>query len=105
MCSEAKSLYQLVSALSDCDRVAVKRSVMEIKAMYGITEEHYVVYDNVRPILALHPAVEVRIDIEETGVKLVIRPREYEWPRGCPDACSAMTGFFRPLHGPQRDDL
>jgi len=81
-----------VSTLSDCNRVAVKRSVMEIKAMYGITRDHYVVDDNVHPIPALHPAVEVRIDIEKTGVKLFIGSREYEWPRGCPDVCSVMTG-------------
>jgi hypothetical protein len=78
---------------------------MKVKAMYGITGEHYAIDDDVLPILDLHPAVDVRIDIEQTGVKLFIGPREYEWPRGCPDVCSVMTGFHRPLHGPQREDL
>jgi hypothetical protein len=55
---------------------------MEVEAMYGITGEHYAIDDDVLPILDLDPAVEVRIDIEETGVKLFIGPREYEWPRG-----------------------
>jgi hypothetical protein len=78
---------------------------MEVTVMYGITTEHYAVDDNVLPILDLHPAVEVRIDIEETGVKLFIGPREYEWPRGCPDVCSVTTELYRPLHGPRREDL
>jgi hypothetical protein len=78
---------------------------VEVKAMYGITGEHYAIDDNVLPILDLHPAVEVRIDIEETGVKLFIGPREYEWPRGCPDVCSVSMGFYKPLHGPQIEDL
>jgi len=78
---------------------------MEVKAMYGITGEHYAIDDNVLPILNLDPAVEVRIDIEETGVKLFIGPREYEWPRGCPDVCSVRTEFYSPLDGPQREDL
>lgn len=66
--------------------------------MYGIT-------DDVLPTLDLHSAVEVRIDIQETGIKLFIGPREYEWPRGCPDVCSVRTGFSVPLDGQQRDDL
>jgi hypothetical protein len=73
--------------------------------MYGITGEHYVVDDNVFPILDLHPAVEVRIDIEEPAVKLFIGPREYAWPRDYLDVRTGMTGFYRPLHGPQREDL
>ena len=73
--------------------------------MNGITSEHYAIDDNVLPILDLDSEVEVRIDIEETGVKLFIGPREYEWPRGCPDVCSVRTEFDRPLHGPQREDL
>jgi hypothetical protein len=75
------------------------------KAMYGITREHYAIDDDVLSSLDLDPAVEVRIDIEETGVKLFIGPREYEWPRGCPDICSVRTGFYSPLDGPQREDL
>ena len=43
--------------------------------MNGITGEHYAI-DDVLPTLDLHPAVEVRIDIEETGVKLSIGPRK-----------------------------
>jgi len=43
--------------------------------MYGITGEHCLVDDTILPILDLHPAVEVRIGIEETGVKLFIGPR------------------------------
>ena len=78
---------------------------MEVESMYSITGEHYAIDDNVLPILDLHPEVEVRIDIEETGIKLFIGPREYEWPRGCPDVCSVSTGFYRPLDGPQREDL
>lgn len=73
--------------------------------MHGITSEHYAVDDNVLPILDLHSAVEVRIDIEETGVKLFIGPREYEWPRGCPDVCSARTEIYNTQTRPQRDDL
>jgi hypothetical protein len=72
--------------------------------MYGIGE-HYAIDDNVLPTLELHPAVEVRIDIEETGVKLFIGPREYEWPRRCPDACSVRTEYQVPLDGPRREDL
>jgi hypothetical protein len=78
---------------------------MEVKTMDGITSEHYAIDDDILPILDLHPAVEVRIDIEEAGVKLFIGPREYEWPRGCPDVCSVKTGFYFPLDGPQREDL
>jgi hypothetical protein len=48
---------------------------MEIKAMYDITGEHCcAIGDNVLSTLDLHPAVKVRIDIEETGVKLFIGP-------------------------------
>ncbi len=68
--------------------------------MYGMRSEHYAVDDGVLPILDLNPEVEVRIDIEETGVKLFIGPREYEWPRGCPDVCSVRTEFYIP-----RDEL
>ena len=60
--------------------------------MDAITSEHYAIDDDVISTLNLDPAVEVRIDIEETGVKLFIGPREYEWPRGCPDVCSVRTG-------------
>ena len=74
---------------------------MEVKAMYGISGEHYAIDVDVLPILSLDQAVEVRIDIEETGVKLFIGPREYEWPRGCPDVCSVRTGFCIPLDGLQ----
>jgi hypothetical protein len=42
--------------------------------MYSITGENYVI-DDVLPTLDLDPAAEVRIDIEETGVKLFIGPR------------------------------
>jgi hypothetical protein len=73
--------------------------------MYGMRSEHYAVDDNVLPILDLYPEIEVRIDIEETGVKLFIGPREYEWPRGCPDVCSVRTEFYIPRDGPQKDDL
>ena len=73
--------------------------------MYDITGEHYAIDDNVLPILDLTPEVEVRIDIEETGVKLFIGPREYEWPRGCPDVCSVRTEFYSSQDGPQREDL
>jgi hypothetical protein len=78
---------------------------MEVKAMDAITSEHYAIDDDVLSTLALDPAVEVRIDIEETGVRLFIGPREYEWPRGCPDVCSVRTGFYSPLDGPRREDL
>jgi hypothetical protein len=78
---------------------------MEIKPTYGIPGEHYAIDDEVLPTLALHPAVEVRIDIEETGVKLFIGPREYEWPRGCPDICSVRTGVHCQFDGPQKEDL
>jgi hypothetical protein len=78
---------------------------MEVNAMYDITGGHYAIDDDVLPTLDLHPAVEVRLDIEETGVKLFIGPREYEWPRGCPDACSVRIGFYIPFDGPQREDL
>jgi hypothetical protein len=78
---------------------------MEVKAMDAITSEHYAIDDDVLSSLDLNPAVEVRIDIEETGIKLFIGPREYEWPRGCPDVCSIRTGFYSPLDGLQREDL
>jgi hypothetical protein len=70
--------------------------------MCGITSEHYAIDDNVLPILDLLSGVEVRIDIEETGVKLFAGPREYEWPQGCPDACSVSTGFYGPLAADRR---
>ena len=60
--------------------------------MYGIIGEHYAIDDKVLASLDLNQAVEVRIDIEETFVKLFIGPREYEWPRGCPDVCSVRMG-------------
>jgi hypothetical protein len=77
---------------------------MEVIAVYGITGEHYAIDNDVLPILDLHTAVEVRIDIEETGIKLFIGPREYEWPRGCPDVCSVRTGFYTSTNGPQSAD-
>ena len=66
--------------------------------------EHYAIDDDVLPVLYLHPAAEVRIDIEETGVKLSIGPREYEWPRGCPDVCSVRTEFYSSLDESQGED-
>jgi hypothetical protein len=60
--------------------------------MNGITGEHYAIDDKVLPILALHPAVDLRIDLEEIGVEFIIGPREYEWPRGYPDVCLVGTG-------------
>ncbi len=73
--------------------------------MYDSIGEHYAVDDDGLPNLELHAAVEVRIDIEETAVKLFIGSREYEWPRGCPNACYVMTGFQPPLDGLQENDL
>jgi len=73
--------------------------------MEALSSEHYAIDDDVLSTLDLDPAVEVRIDIEETGVKLFIGPREYEWPRGCPDVCSVRTEFYSRLDGPQREDL
>lgn len=73
--------------------------------MYGITGEHYAVDDDVLGVLDLKSAIEVRLDIEETEVKLFIGPRKYEWPRGCPDVCSIRTGPHYPLDGPRREDL
>lgn len=73
--------------------------------MYDITSEHYAIDDSVLSSLDLDPSVEVRIDIEETGIKLFIGPREYEWPRGCPDVCSVRTGFYSPVDGPHTEDL
>ena len=78
---------------------------MEVKATDAITSEHYAIDDDVLASLNLDPSVEVRIDIEETGIKLFIGPREYEWPRGCPDVCSVRTEFSGSLDGPQREDL
>jgi hypothetical protein len=78
---------------------------MEVKAMHDITGEHYAIDDDVLPTLDLQSALEVRIDIEETGVKLFIGPREYEWPRGCPDVRSVRTGLYIPPDGSQREDL
>lgn len=59
--------------------------------MYNLRSEHYAIDDSVLPVLNLQPAVQVRLDIEDTGIKLIIGPREYEWPRGCPDVCSVRT--------------
>jgi hypothetical protein len=64
---------------------------MDVMAMSDIDGEHYTIDDEL-PTLDLHPAVEVRLDIEETGIKLFIGLREYEWPRGCPDVCSEGRG-------------
>jgi hypothetical protein len=73
--------------------------------MYNMTSEHYAVDDSVLPLLNMYSAVEVRIDIEDTGIKLFIGPREYEWPRGCPDICAVRTDFCIPRGGPLKDDL
>jgi hypothetical protein len=73
--------------------------------MYNITSEHYAIDDSVLPILNLGSAAQVRLDIEDTGIKLFIGPREYEWPRGCPDVCSVRTDFYVPQDGPLKDDL
>jgi hypothetical protein len=73
--------------------------------MYDTTSEHYSIDDDVLPFLDLKTAVDVRLDIEETGTKLLIGPREYEWPRSRPDLCSVRAGFYGPLDGPQREDL
>jgi hypothetical protein len=107
LCAEVRgSILTGVSNVFDCQpRLSRKSEAMEVKAMYGITGEHYAIDDEVLPTLDLHPAVEVRIDIEETGIKLFIGPREYEWPRGCPDVRSVRTGFCIPLDGPQREDM
>jgi hypothetical protein len=78
---------------------------MEVKAMCGITGEHYAIDDDVLPMLDFDTEVEVRIDIEETAVKLIIGPRQYEWLRGCPDVCSVRTGFYIARDGPLRKDL
>ena len=64
--------------------------------MYGNTSEHHAINDELLPTLTLQPAVEVRIDIEETGVKLFIGPREYEWPRCCPDSLLSKDGVLHP---------
>jgi hypothetical protein len=106
LCAEVRvSILTGVSDAFDCQpRLSRKSEAMEVKAMYGITGEHYAI-DDVLPILDLHPTAGVRIDIEETGVKLFIGPREYEWPRGWPDVCSVRTGCYIPQHGPQREDL
>jgi len=71
--------------------------------MYGITGKHYAI--DALPILDLYQASEVGIDIEEAGVKLFIGPQRYEWPRCCPNVFSVVAGFYRPRHGPQREDL
>jgi hypothetical protein len=77
---------------------------MEVNAMYGITGEHYAI-DDVFRFLELCPAVEARIDIEETGFKLFIGPREYELRRGCPLCLLSKDRVLDPLDGPQREDL
>jgi hypothetical protein len=69
---------------------------MEVNTMYGNTSEHHAINDELLPTLTLQPAVEVRIDIEETGVKLFIGPREYEWPRCCPDSLLSKDGVLHP---------
>jgi hypothetical protein len=73
--------------------------------MYGITGGHYAIDDDVLSTLDLQPAVEARIGIEETGVKLFIGPQEYVWPQGCPDVRSVRTGSCIPLDRPQKEDL
>jgi len=73
--------------------------------MYGITGQHYAIDDDVFPIFDLHPAVEPRIDTEQTGVKLFIGPRGYQWPRACPGVCSVRAGSYIPLDGPQTEEL
>ena len=73
--------------------------------MFGQIGEHYAFEDTVLPDLVLHGPVEVRIDIEEEGLKLCIGPREYEWPRGCPDVCAVKTEQYIRWDGPQREDL
>jgi len=80
LCAEVRGSFPtVVSNAPNCQlRLSRKNDVMEVKAMYGITSEHYAIDDDILPILDLHPAVEVRIDIEEAGVKLFIGPREYE---------------------------
>lgn len=68
-------------------------------------EEHYAVEDEMLPILAMPIPVSVRIDIYEDCVRLQIGPRDYEWPRGCPDVCAKGVSFHEPLPGPTAEDL
>lgn len=77
--AEVRGSSDPVSTASNWHRVGRQSQVMEIKAMDAITSEHCAI-DDVLSTLDLDPAVDVRIDIEETGVKLFIEEREYEWP-------------------------
>jgi hypothetical protein len=67
---------------------------MEVRATYGITGG---------PRFA--SGIEVRIDIGETGVKLLIEPREHERSQNCPDVCPETITFHRSFHGPQIEVL
>lgn len=73
--------------------------------MQAMNSEHYAIDDSVLSSLDRHLPVPVRIDIDETGVKLFIGPREYEWPRGCPDVCWARTESYGAQNGPRVEDL
>lgn len=72
--------------------------------MYHTGSEHYAISNTVLPILDLHSAVDLRIDME-TRVKPSLGLRRYEWLRGCPDGYSASTRFYIAREGPQREDL
>lgn len=73
--------------------------------MIHVQEEHYAVDDIILPVLRLPVPAGVRIDIYETCVRLQIGPRDYEWPRGCPNVCATGTSFQEPIQGPQKEDL
>jgi len=72
--------------------------------MYDITWEHHFVDDAVLQILDSRPAVKLRFDFEDAGVKPFIVLREYECRKGVP-MFAGNGSFYRPLQGPQREDL
>jgi len=60
-------------------------------------EEHYITEDLILAELKLPKPVEIRIDITEDRVQLIIGPRDFGWKRHHPDLTDAGTMFDPPI--------
>ena len=56
-------------------------------------EEHYAEDDTVLAKMQLPEECSIRIDIDDSTVRLFIGPRDYEWRRGCPFVVACGTLF------------
>ena len=60
-------------------------------------EEHYAEDDTVLAKMQLPEECSIRIDIDDSTVRLFIGPRDYESRRGCPFVVACGTLFDPPL--------